>query len=150
MSRHFPFNPRTPRRIFWLIAFGSLVPFGQALQAVRGGQGLPGYVRAGMCVGILGASALVAWGLRPRDGWGVTVHAAGMLLGRPPPAAPVEVPWEKVELAPRPMQGVADVVLHDESGKRLVLKPSLFGKRTEFLALTQAVEEHLPPSRTDA
>jgi hypothetical protein len=116
----------------------------QAVRAAAHGEGFPAFVRAGMCSGLIAASVWVALRLRPRLGWGITLHAAGILLSRRSAGKPLELPWGQVEVLPSQGARAGDIVLHDPQGKRVVLTPRLFATQADFRALTQALEQHLP------
>ena len=120
-----------------------------ALRSVMRGQGLPAAVRAGMCLGLTLASGYMAFRLRRRPGWGVTLDVAGLTLGRTQ-GPPLHVPWSQVQLAQVVGRTRDEIVVRWGEDQRLRLTERLFAHKRDFQALILALETHVPPPPADA
>jgi hypothetical protein len=150
VTQHFAFNPVRLRRGFVLCAFLCTLPGALSVRAVAGGAGLPAQVRAGLCVGLLLASGVIAYRLRPRKGWGVTLDDQGFGLGRASGQPPLRVMWPQVESVQVLGPDRSEVALFWNEGRRVLVSRRLFAHPADFQAFLRALEKHVPPPTQDA
>lgn len=145
----FPYHPRRFR--LWLSA-GLLASLALAAWAVTGFSQVDApreVLRAGLSLGLAGGFGLWLWRLRPREGWGVQLTPAAVVVSRPR-GGRIEVPWSDVRELRRLGEKRDTLALWLDDAHRVLVPAHLFARREDFEALVRCVEDRLPAPRYDA
>ncbi|MHB8873637.1 MAG: hypothetical protein ACYC8T_08120 [Myxococcaceae bacterium] len=148
-ARFFPFNPKGTRLMLAAAAAGCLATTAWALYGLGGG-GTLAEARAGIAAGLLLAFLYVRYRLRPREGWGVLLTPAELVVARPLSGDPAQLPWSSLAKVARSGKKREVLVLLLDGDRRLLLPRHLFPSAKAFEEVCAAVEERAPRPRFDA